>query len=198
MRYLVMVGLLAAPLLAKDDALTRTRALVEAFKAVKEADEGKPLGDADRQHNEKAFTTLDGFFDQEHLRAAPVAPHHDKLDEAQRKQFGELFWPILRLVAYPDSGSFLREAKYELKAKGATDVQLTGRLEKEDLDVDVVFHWKAGKDGTLRLADASFDGSSLVKDYQNQFGRILAKKGAAGLIAMLEKKLAEEQKKQGS
>jgi ABC-type transporter MlaC component len=193
----LMVALCGVAQAAEADPVARTKALVEAFKAVKSAPEGKPLSAADKKHNEKAFAALDGFFDQAHLKATPIAPHADKLDDAQKKKFGELFWQVMRLVAYPDSGDFLREAKYTLAKDGKTNVRMEARLEKEDLDVDALFYWKAGKDGTLRIIDVAFDNAPLMKDYQNQFGRILAKNGAQGLLDMLEKKLAEEKKKRG-
>ena len=42
----------------------------------------------------------------------------------------------------------------------------------------------------LKLADLSFDGDSLVRDYQNQFSRIVTKDGAEGLLKKLDQRRA--------
>ena len=70
---------------------------------------------------------------------------------------------------------------------------MTIRFEGEDTDSKVTFHW-ASAAGTWRLYDVSFDNASLVKDYQNQFGRILEKDKAEGLLKKLAKKLEDKRK----
>lgn len=50
----------------------------------------------------------------------------------------------------------------------------------------MTFVW-APIDGALRLVDVRYDDASLLVDYQNQFGRILAKDGPDGLLAALAK-----------
>jgi ABC-type transporter MlaC component len=37
----------------------------------------------------------------------------------------------------------------------------------------------------------AFDGDSLIKDYQNQFARIVDKEGASGLMKKVDEKRAE-------
>ena len=137
------------------------------------------------------------FFDRERLTGDPVAPHKDKFKPVELEQFRTLFWETIRLIAYPDSGAFFRDAKWTLDdatiQADRADVPLHARLEKEDVTTDLSFHWRAQGD-TWLLADVSFDGSSLVKDYQNQFGRILGKEGAAGLLKRLTDRHAEESK----
>lgn len=178
--FLCLTALLWCGHALADETVQRTEALITAFKAVK-----SPADEA-------AFTALDGFFDRERLTTEPIAPLADKLTEEQKKGFAERYWRIIRLVAYPDAGRFFEKAQWTLKpVAGKKDVALHARLVEEDLETDVVFHWhEAG--GALRVYDVSFDGASLVKDYQNQFGRIVAKEGADGLLKKLDERLQKE------
>ena len=187
----------ATPGDAATDPRTRTEALLAAFQRVKAPPEGERPSDADSKANAAVFAELDGFIDRPTLTGEPIAPHRARLTDAQLQRFGDLFWQVLRMVAYPDSGAFLRKAKWSLRPARGMDVALHARLEEEDFETDVVFHWKAFPDG-LRLVDVSFDGASLVKDYQNQFGRILAKDGALGLLVKLEARRDDEIAKRGA
>ncbi len=193
----LMLGLvLAAPISAhaQQTPMQQTTGLIEAFKAVKAAPEGTKLGPADKKANAAAFVVLDGFLWEEAITGAPLKPHLKAFSKAQLLTFKTLFWKALRLIAYPDSGVFFKTAKYSLKAGPKVDdlstVAMHATLEEEDIELDVVFFWAAHK-GTLRLADISFDGARLSIDYQNQFGRIIKKSGAKGLIELIQKKYTE-------
>ncbi|MCK5689855.1 ABC transporter substrate-binding protein, partial [Myxococcota bacterium] len=41
--------------------------------------------------------------------------------------------------------------------------------------------------------DVLFDGASLVKDYSNQFARLIKKNGVDGLIEKMKKRLKKEE-----
>ena len=56
--------------------------------------------------------------------------------------------------------------------------------------MSVTFYWR--DDGAWRLVDVAFDGAPLAKDYQNQVGRVIEEKGAAGLLRKLRKRLKQE------
>jgi ABC-type transporter MlaC component len=195
MRSIALVlALLALPLAARaaPAPAARTEALIAAFQKVK-PDDGR-LAAADRAANERAFAELDGFLDFDTLTAEPIRPHLAKFTPAQKQEFTGKFRQLIRLVAYPDSGSFFRKARRTVgapRAVGADQVvDVVLRLPEEDLETKVSFHWRPVA-GTLRLVDVDFDGDSLVRDYQNQFGRIVEKDGAAGLLRKADDKLAE-------
>lgn len=188
----------AAP--SPTDARARTEALVEAFRKVKAPEEGKPLDEAALKANLQAFAELDAFLDRAALVNKPIEPHLKAFTPAQIAAFRVQFWDTLRRIAYPNSGTFLRTATWKLSAampsEGSTDVEMEAHLEEEDIDTTVRFHWQKSPEGTspLRLIDVSFDGASLVVDYQNQFGRIIAKHGAAGLLERLSRKNVDARK----
>lgn len=177
----------------------RTRALIAAFMAVQPLPDtgGTPLTPEQRKANEAAFAKLDGFFAYDRLLEDLIGPHRQSFDTAQLERYRSSFRALVRLIAYPGSGGFFRDAVWELKApqgKGeVVSIELHAKLPKQDLETTVTFHWKEMA-GAWRIVDVWFDGSSLVKDYQNQFGRILGKEGVAGLQKRIDDRLAEEQK----
>ncbi len=197
---LALVSLLwaAAPAAAQEDAQARTQAFVKAFEAVVPLPEGGPkLDDAQRKANLAAFAALDAFFDYDALLGAPLEPHAAAFKAGELERFKKDFRELVRLTAYPGSGAFFREAQWSAKAApdqaGRKVVVVQARVEKEDLDMEIRFFWSPGPAG-LRLVDVAFDGASLLQDYRNQFGRIIAKEGAAGLARRLAERLTEQRK----
>ncbi len=182
---------------AKADPKARTVALLAAFKqVVPTPEDGSALSAADKAKNKKAFAALDTFFDFETMTSIPLKPHHKKFSSAQEKNFKHTFAGLIRLVAYPDAGSFLQRSENTIgnaRVKGNTaEVDMDVSLEEEDLEMKVTFYWQ--KSGEWKLVDTGFDGARLSKDYSNQFGRIIAKSGVDGLIAKLNKRLKKEGK----
>jgi ABC-type transporter MlaC component len=182
---------------AGEDLSGRTQALIDAFKQVRKAEEGKTLTAQDKQANLATFTLLDTFFDYDRITSDAIAPHKASLSAEQVQRYKKVFRELIRLVAYPDSGSFLKRAQITVNPpenNGATStVAINAKVPAEDIETKVTFFWtKTG--GLWRVTDVSFDGASLIKDYQNQFGRILNKDKAAGFMSLLEKRLTKEQK----
>ncbi len=173
-------------------AAKRTEAFISALLKVKQ-DDGK-LTKSDKEANQKIFAELDTFFDFERLTTDPIKPRAEKFSAEEKAEFAKKFKEVIRLVAYPDSGAFFRKAKYTVgaaKEEGELAVvPIDAKVVKDDLQTKVDIHWKKAADG-LKIADVSFDGDSLVKDYQNQMVRIVDKDGAKGLIAKIDKRKAE-------
>ena len=147
---------------------------------------------AQKAANEKVFRQLDSLIDFEHFTTAPIAPRADKFSKEQKADFAKKFREVIRLVAYPDSGSFFRKAKYSFgkgtEKEGIVLVPISTRVVKDDLETEVTLHFRKN---AWKIVDVSFDGDSLVKDYQNQMIRIIDKDGAKGLIAVIEKRYSE-------
>jgi ABC-type transporter MlaC component len=179
------------PTWAAPTAVERTESLIATFKKVKSGDK---LSAADRKANEQLFGEIDRFMDFESLTSKPIEPRASKFSPKQRGEFADKFRELIRAIAYPDSGGFFREAKLKLGAPaekaGATVVPIDASVPKQDLKTKLEFSW-VRRDGTLKIADLSFDGDSLVKDYQNQFARIIDKEGVAGLLKKMDEKKAE-------
>lgn len=178
---------------AKQAAIVRahTDRLIDAFKRVKE-DDGK-LGAADKAQNAKAYAELDELLAREHFTALAIAPREDKFSADELKAFKAEFWDVVQRVAYPGSGAFFREGEVKIGAptnKGDVwTIELNAYVPSEDLETVVGLQWRGGD--SMRIVDVLFDGDSLVRDYQNQFARIVDKDGAKGLLKLLADKRAE-------
>jgi len=170
-------------------ATKRTEELIAAFRAV-------PSG-ADAKASAAAFAKLDGFFDFDTIRTAPISNRLDRFSPAQRKEFEQLFEKLVRENAYPSSGDFFRKAKLEIvggKAKGEVTVVTLSALDPADgMETEVGVHWKE-VGGALKVVDVDFDGDSLIVDYRNQFTGIIDRDGVDALLSRAKERLAELQK----
>ena len=188
----------ATSALAKGDPKTQTDAIIEAFKNVKSPPEEGKLSDADRKHNKGAFKALDAFFDYHTLTINTVKKNQKAFKKGQLKKFQKMLEELIRMVAYPDSGAFLNEAQITVGAAkingNKADVEMEALLEEEDFETVATYHWHKVKK-QWKLFDVSFDGDSLIKDYQNQFGGIIKEKGVKGLVDLLNKRHAKEKAK---
>jgi len=186
--------------LAKLSAKQTTEKLIDALKTVKVATDDKTeLSAADLQSNNTNFKELDQYFDFERIVTDTIKPHETKLSASQLGQFKTNFRDLIRLVLYPNAGTYIKKAVYHFKkhveGKDTADIEIEGEIKEEDVNASIVFHWY-GSNKSWRIYDITFDGSSLVKDYQNQFGRIIEKETANGLVKKITDRLNKEKQKQ--
>ncbi len=169
---------------ATSKPLERTKGFVDAMIAVE-------------VNNEKSYQKIDAFINYEHITSATIKPHQKYFNPQQAKKFKKLLRALIRKVSYPDSGAFYKGSKYTYRKPEIRGSQVITVMDvllvEEDLDLELGYTWEKAntKRKEWKLIDLSFDGDSLVKDYQNQFGRILTKGDANELINKLESKLAE-------
>jgi len=198
--FLIVVTVAPLAAQAEDSPKDRTKALIGAFLTVHYPGEGATLTDLQRKENVRSFEVLDGYFGYDELIRGALAGIAAKLAPSERTEFFRKFRELIRWIAYPSAGQFFRDNPYELgsteKRREVSVVALSSYVAEEDMDMDVAFLWRA-IDGSLRLVDIEFDGDSLVKDYRNQFGRIVAKEGTDGLLKRIGKKHDEERAAQG-
>ncbi len=182
---------------AAASAKSRTEGLIAAFKKVKTTD-GK-LVKQEKATNDRAFTELDGYFDFAALTSKPIEPIANKFTPEQTTQFKAKFRDLIRLIAYANAGTSFSKAKLtlepEVKKGERVAVPVKLRFEEEDLDLMVEFQWEMEK-GALRIVDVLIDGDSLIKDYQNQIGKVVTKSGVPGLFKALDTRRAELEKDQ--
>jgi len=167
----------------------QTLAMIEALKQVK-------------KQNTATYKNVDTYINYKLLTSESISPHRSKFSDKQVNKFTTLFEALIRAVAYPQSSAFYEEAKTtyqpaEINGDVAVVISET-TIEKEDFEMEIGYQWTK-TNGEWLLSDLLIDEDSLVKDYQNQFGRIIEKEGVDGLIKKVEVKLAEteaENKKQ--
>ncbi len=199
---LAFVFFTAGTATAQSPAQDRTAQLLDAFKVVQSALDGGALTEAQKAANTEAYKVLDSFFDLEFFVAESIAPSVEAFSPEQLTHYQGTFVDLVRMVAYPDSGEFLREAEYTVgapsKADNHVDVTVPVVLPAEDMEMDITFRW-VQVDGALVVRDVLFDDDSLVLEYQNQFKKLIKKEGVAGLLERLDKKQHDEaQKRQGT
>ena len=191
------VFLAVATASAASDPRGQTDELLKAFiKDTPLPDDGSDLSDADKAANQKVFSELDSYFHYETFTKGCLGPHASKFSAEQRSKFDNMFKELIQRIAYPDSGAFLATSQNKLnpakKKGGKATVLLNVEVPEDDLELETTFHWQ--NLGGWKLVDVAFDGASLVKDYQNQFGRIIAKDGVDGLLKKVEKRLKKARK----
>lgn len=183
---LALLAPLAAPAAAKDPAQAKTDQMIAAFKAVKPG--------APEAANAKPYATLDSLIDYDTITVKAIEPRAAKFTAAQKAQFYKRFRELIRMQAYPDSGDFFRRAKMTFKPVttegGTSNVSFRAYIPAEDLETNVTLHWQKAPDGSLKMTDVSFEGDSLVRDYQNQFAKVVDKEGVAGLFKKMDERHA--------
>lgn len=191
---------LTLPAWADDVGKSKTEELIGTFKQVKGLPEEGELSSSDRSGNKRAFASLDALFDFGTLTTTAIAPHKASLTDTQIDRYARLFTEMVRLMAYPNAGSAFGKAEYTVgastEADGGFDAPVELYWEDQDLELEITFHWRPNN-GSQRVVDVSFDGDSLVKDYQAQFGRIINKDGVESFMERLTRKHAEILEKRG-
>ncbi len=185
-RFILFTGLLLlASHLVVADPLNRSQNFIQAFKAINA-----------KQTDETAYKNVDAFINFNILSQDAIKPHRDKFSAQQASTFQTLFTQLIRLIAYPDTGLFFTENKYSygkaINKDNLTLIPLNVLITEEDLEMELGLYWHQYQNQWL-LTDISIDEDSMVKDYQNQFGRIINKSSVPELLKKLENKIAEIQ-----
>jgi len=146
-----------------------------------------------KSHSSALAPDVVNSFDYESFATQAIKPHAAQLTPAQNTKFHQVFEALLKKTVHRQAGSALADTSYTVSdAKVTGDkaiVDVSAKTPKDDTTTSVVFTWhKKGED--WKIMDLSIDGGSLVRDYSNQFGRIIKRDGVDALIARLEKRLA--------
>ncbi len=169
----------------------------EAFVKARQAELTEILRKGDTPDTKRQIgAVFDGMLDYDKLARESLAGEWDGLNEAQRTEFQGL---LKQLVQRAYKKNLRKTLDYAVTFKGEDDakdgalVQTVARHKtdkrKEPISVDYVLHKVEGK---WRVYDIVTEGSSLVRNYQNQFRRIINKKGFSELIARMRKKVEED------
>jgi phospholipid transport system substrate-binding protein len=147
---------------------------------------------ASAKNDAQIVAAVDAMLDYSALAEESLGKHWGQLSEAQRTEFRSLLQQLVRRAYQRDLRKTL---DYEVAVRGAENLQ-GGRLVKtvarhrsnsrsEPLSIDYALHQV---DGAWLVFDIITDGSSLVRNYRNQFNRVIKKHGVEGLLARMRKK----------
>jgi len=186
-KYFTVFFILACftlPVLAANSPLEQTKAFVTAMKSVK-------------TQGETSYPAIDKFIQYDQLTAETIKPHIASFNKTQSDSLKSSLETLIRLISYPQSGDFYTDSTYTYQTpiikKNTAYVGMDIFFEEEDLEIELGYFWQKFDD-EWRLVDLSFDEDSLVKDYQNQFGRLIAKDGVDSLIQKLQDRVTEIEK----
>jgi phospholipid transport system substrate-binding protein len=180
----VCMSLVAARGASAADLRAQTSRLLEFWTG--RAQSGKAAG------GDKLPPDVVASFDYEAFTTAAIEPHKAQFSAPQLQKYRQVFDQLLRKTVHKQAGAALGDTRYSVgeprEQNGKTMVEVKAHIPKDDLDTTVQFVWTK-KGDAYRIVDVVIDGSSLVKDYSNQFGRIIKKDGVTGLLGKLEKRL---------
>ena len=133
---------------------------------------------------------INQIFDWNELSKRTLGRNWKKFNDAQKKEFTDLFSDLLedvyadRLLAYSDE-KVVFEKETELK-KGR--VEVASHIATSDGKKIPLNYRTIQKDGKWRVYDVVIEGVSMVKNYRGQFRQILSKKQPEDLLKTLRKK----------
>lgn len=134
------------------------------------------------------------MFDQVELARWSLGNNWNKLTEAQRQEFVELFQQVLekayadKILAYTDEKIlFDREVPI---SKNRVEVQT--RVVTKSKEIPINYRVVQKSDGTWKVYDVVVENVSLVMNYRSQFNDILSKNKPEQLLETLRKKVKDQ------
>jgi phospholipid transport system substrate-binding protein len=134
------------------------------------------------------------MFDQLELARWSLGNNWNKLTEAQRLEFIDLFEQVLekayvdKILAYTDEKiMFDREVPIS-----KTRVEVQTRVVTKSKEIPINYRVVKESDGTWKVYDVVVENVSLVMNYRSQFNDILAKNKPDELIEILRKKVKDQ------
>jgi phospholipid transport system substrate-binding protein len=134
------------------------------------------------------------MFDQIELARLSLGNNWNKLTEAQRQEFVELFQQVLekayadKILAYTDE-KILYDREVPI-SKNRVGVQT--RVVTKSKEIPIIYRVVQESDGTWKVYDVVVENVSLVMNYRSQFNDILAKNKPDELIDILRKKVKDQ------
>jgi phospholipid transport system substrate-binding protein len=145
----------------------------------------------------KVAAVFDDMLDYETLGKASLGKHWEERSAAERAEFQTV---LKRLVRNAYRKNLKKTLDYDVTYKGETKAKAgvlvrtvaSSRANKreEPVAIDYLVH---KVDGKWRVYDITTEGSSLTRNYKNQFNRVIKKKGFAELMKRMKTKLDKDE-----
>lgn len=136
---------------------------------------------------------LGGLLDYEALSKKALGSHWEAKSPAARSEFVDL---LRQLVQRSYKQNLERTLGYRVRYTGGEDakdgviVRTVARSRSNPRAPEVSIDYRMHRvDGQWRVYDVVTDGVSMIRNYRNQFNRIIDKEGWDGLIDRMRKKL---------
>ena len=147
-----------------------------------------------QQQLEKMWSIVVPRFDTQELAQRALGVNWQKLTDEQQKEFTSLFIELVK-NSYSDTlKRYSKDSKVyfdQERIEGdLAEVQTRISSPAQSAPFSVVYRLHRGGDGWL-IYDVVAENVSLVRNYRNQFARLMRQSSGAGLIDALKRKIAE-------
>lgn len=144
--------------------------------------------------NEKIKAEIGRIFHFPSLIKGALIDQWDSMTQEQRDSVYNKFKTLIELFAYPQARYFYSNSdnkfsEAEISGKRAR-ISSKNYNKDRDIDITITYVFEKTDDGWV-MVDMEMNNHSLIEAYKNQINRVVAKKGVAGLIAILDKKYDE-------
>jgi phospholipid transport system substrate-binding protein len=142
---------------------------------------------------EKIRSIYSGMFDEVEIAKRTLGINWNKLNNAQRKEFVQLYRDILekayidKILAYTNE-KITYEKEVELKSN-QFEVQTLIITSSKKIPI---YYRVMSSGGTWKVYDVIIENVSLVQNYRTQFSNIMAKSSPEQLLETLRKKVKEQ------
>jgi len=155
----------------------------------------KVLGDTNLQEEakkEKIRSISNVMFDWNALSRLTLGRNWKKLNDAQRKEFMELYREILegaymgKLLDYTNEKVVFHKETMLSKTKAEVQSKIVTK------GVEIPLHYRMiQRGGSWKVYDLIIEGISMVKNYRSQFNQILRDKPPEELLKVMRKKVGK-------
>jgi len=141
---------------------------------------------------EKLRAIYEQMFDEVELAKRTLARNWNALDQAQRREFVDLFRQVLekayidKILSYTDEKVVFDKETVLTENQAEVQTRIVTASKEIPISYRVI-----QKDGIWRVYDVVIEGVSLVQNYRTQFTEILAKNSPEQLLEILRKKVKE-------
>jgi len=192
--------LLAEEAPSQKDPLSAAKAMIYYMKEYRNP--AKLKGEALKKSLE-IKRKLSQILDIRKMGRISMQSHWKKMTASEKSDFYKYFVPIVEKLAFAENHEYFSGDKLvikylKIKKVSPTQVRVYSTIyEKAN---DMLLHtdymmYKDEKTGNWSIGNVFVDGSSLVRDYKNQFNKIISKWNKAKLILLMKNKLIEIEKK---
>jgi phospholipid transport system substrate-binding protein len=139
---------------------------------------------------EKLRSIYKGMFDEVELAKRTLARNWNKLDDAQRQEFVQLFHQVLekayidRILSYTNEKAVF----YKENTISKNQVEVQTKIITSSKEIPITYR-AILVNGTWKVYDVVIENVSLVMNYRTQFNEILVKNTPEQLLEILRKKV---------
>jgi phospholipid transport system substrate-binding protein len=148
-----------------------------------------------RPDNPRIGAVVEGLLDFEEIAKRALTRHWDGLEASQRTEFVSL---LTQLVRRNYQGNLERTLDYTIEYGGETasgdhvTVETTARSRENRRAPPVAIKYTMARTETAWVVhDIDTDGVCMVRNYRNQFNRIIERDGFPALLEKMRQRLAE-------